>query len=201
MRTAYFIKRTLRIVLTNHNTKLQLRFPVVILASMNELEDAWSQMLVSKLENARAAGRDDVADYLALKQLNDAIRQASVGWLFDAFIEVASEATGQNPSITIEREDPHEFEFRRGKMAGGLVRVRFGVRAMTVEAGWPRTPAHGFMRGGALAAARIVHFGMPAAGTELVLIRERDTPVWNSTDGSGFDSQKLREQFAILLGT
>lgn len=188
-----------RRVWINHSMKLHLRFSLVILAAMNELDEAWSRMLAEAVSNARAAGRDGVADYLALKQSNDAIRQASAGWLFSSFIEIASETNRRNPSLTIEREEPHEFSFRNATMAGSLVRIRLGLRCLTVEAGWTRTPSHGFMRGGALAAARITHFGMPKAGAELVLVRAGETPVWSLADGGIFDSQTVAEHFAIFL--
>jgi hypothetical protein len=167
---------------------------------MNELDEAWSQMLAGAVENARSSGRPDVADYLSLKLSNDAIRQTSVGWLFDSLIEIASDGNRQNPSITIEREEPHEFPFRGAKMAGSLLRVRLGVRCLTLEAGWTRTPSHGFMRGGFLAAARIVHFGMPKSGVELILVRNDDAPAWNSVEGERFDSESLRRHFTIFLG-
>jgi hypothetical protein len=166
---------------------------------MNELDEAWSEMLAGAIENARSSGRGDVADFLALKQSNDALRQTAVDWLFNSFIEIASEANRRNSLVVIEREEPHEFPFNNAKMAGSLVRVRFGVRSLIVEAGWTRLPSHGFMRGGALAAARIKHFGMPEAGDELILVRSEEIPAWNSADGSRFDSQKLFEHFRLLL--
>ena len=167
---------------------------------MNELDEVWSRMLAEATERARSSGRDGVADYLALKQSNDALRQASVDWLFGSFIEIASEANRRNPAVTIEREEPHEFGFRNARMAGSLVRIRFGVRCLTVEAGWTRTPAHGFMREGALAAARITHFGMPKANADLVLRRSDEAPVWTIVDGGSFDSDSLVEHFRRFLG-
>ncbi len=166
---------------------------------MNELDEAWSEMLAGAIANAKSSGREDVAEYLALKQSNDAIRQTGVDWLFSAFIEIASEAGRDKPHLIIEREEPHEFKFNHATMAGSLVRVRFGVRCVTVEAGWTRTPAHGFMRGGALAAARIIHFGRPKADIELTLVRKDEFPGWYSPGGGGFDSQNLREHLGILL--
>jgi hypothetical protein len=166
---------------------------------MNELEEAWSQMLAAAIANAESSGRGDVAEYLALKQSNDLIRQTGVEWLFEAFIEIASEANRKNPHITIEREEPHEFEFNHARMAGSLVRARSGVRSITVEAGWTRTPAHGFMRGGALAAAQIRHFGRPKADVELMLVKNGDVPGWRSTTCVAFDSISLRQHFEILL--
>lgn len=157
-------------------------------------------MLAGAIANAKATGMDDVAEYLALKQSNDLIRQTSVEWLFNSLIEIATDESVRNLSVVIEREEPHEFALRGARMAGSLIRLRHGVRCFTVEAGWTRTPSHGFMRGGALAAARIAHFGLPAVGVELVLMRVGETPVWSSADGRKFDSQSLREHFVILLG-
>jgi hypothetical protein len=168
---------------------------------MNELDEAWSQMLAGAIENAKVTGRGDVADFLALKQSNDALRQTAIDWLFNSFIEIAAEANRRNSSVQIEREEPHEFQFNKATMAGSLVRIRFGVRSMLVEAGWTRLPSHGFMRGGALAAARIKHFGMPKADAELVLVREAETPAWNHVDGGRFDSQNLFQHFRVLLGS
>ncbi len=179
--------------------KLHLQIWLGILASMNELDQAWSEMLADAAANARSSGRADVAEYLALRQSNDAIRQTGVEWLFNAFIEIASEVARDYSQVVIEREDPHEFEFNRSRMAGSLVRVRFGVRRMTIEAGWTRTPEHGFMRGGALAAARIKHFGRPKAEVELTLWHKGEAPGWQSLPGVNFDSMSLREHFAILL--
>lgn len=168
---------------------------------MNELDEAWSQMLQGAIANARSSGRDDVAEYLALKQSNDLIRQASVDWLFGSFIEIASDESRRNSSISIEREDPHEFPFGNSRMAGGLVRVRLGVRNLTVEAGWTRIPSHGIMRGGALAAARISHFGLPKVDVELTLLSDGGTPIWKTVDGGDFGAESVREHVRVLLGS
>ena len=167
---------------------------------MNELDEAWAEMVAGAIRNAQASGRGDVADYLALKQSNDLIRQTSVTWLFDSLIQIASDASRANPAIKIEREEPHEFPFQNARMAGGSIIVSLGVRRLTVEAGWTRLPSHGFMRSGALAAARIMHFGMPKAGVELVLMRDNDTPVWKTAEGREFGSHALREHLERFLG-
>ncbi|MEP6704866.1 MAG: hypothetical protein ABJB34_08680 [Acidobacteriota bacterium] len=166
---------------------------------MNELDEAWSEMLAGAIAHAKSSGREDVADYLALKRSNDLIRQTGVDWLFNAFIEIASESNRHHPHIVIEREEPHEFGFNHATMAGSLIRVRSGVRSMAVEAGWARIPAHGFMRGGALAGGRIRHFGRPKADVELLLVRRDEVPGWRSIEGNDFDSKSLREHFEILL--
>lgn len=169
---------------------------------MPELDDIWSKMLADAVSDARSSGRHDVADYLALKATNDQIRQKSVAWLFDTVIGLAAEANRTNSSITIEREQPHNFAFRGSNMVGGLVRVRSGVRSVTVEAGWTRTPADGIMRGGALAHARIVHFGMPEHRTELVLARMADLPEWvdPARGGAVFRGADMQRHLDIFLG-
>jgi hypothetical protein len=166
---------------------------------MNELDDVWARMLDAAIQNAKASGRGDVGDYLALKRSNDLIRQASVTWLLDSVIEIAADGNRRNSAITIEREEPHEFTFQNATMAGTLVRIVNGVRRMTVEAGWTRMPSHGFMRNGALAAARITHFGMPRSGVELELRRAGEVPVWHSVDGKPFDSDTLLLHFSVFL--
>ncbi len=75
---------------------------------------------------------------------------------------------------------------------------------MTLEAGWTRTPADGFMRGGALAVARITHLGMSKANAELVLQRPGDAPVWNmlkdEKPGDVVSTETLREHILIFTG-
>lgn len=172
---------------------------------MNELDEVWSKMLAQALETAKASGRHDVADYLNLKATNDAIRQTGVRWLFDTLIEIAGEANRSNVSISIERNDPHNFAYRGANIVGSLVRLRHGVRCLTVEAGWTRTPADGFMRGGALAFARISHLGMPGSRAEIELTTSDDTPLWKvvleEKAVEVFHSEALRIHFDILTGS
>ena len=56
-------------------------------------------------------------------------------------------------------------------MVGHLLTLTNGVRTLYVEAGWPRTPRDGFVRGGGLACASIRHLGIRAANQELLLIK------------------------------
>lgn len=172
---------------------------------MNELDEIWSKMLSQALENAKASGRHDVAEYLNLKAMNDAIRQTSVRWLFDTLIEIVSEANRSNLSISIERNEPHSFSYRGANLVGSSIRLRHGVRCLTLEAGWTRTPADGFMRGGALAFARISHLGMPKANAEISLSRSNDAPVWKlvieDKAVANFRSEAFREHLHILIGS
>jgi hypothetical protein len=175
-----------------------------ILVRMNELDELWSQMLASALENARASGRHDVADYLALRATNDALRQTAVRWLFESLTEIAGEANRYQAGIAVERIDSHNFQHRGSNIVGSMLRIRQGVRCLTAEAGWTRTPKDGFMRGGALAFARIRHFGMPKSNAELRLLKRETIPVWAVDTGANavrdFDSHDLREHFRIFLG-
>lgn len=161
-------------------------------------------MIEDALKKARTNGRGDVAEYLQLKTTNDTIRAASVKWLLDAALEIALFANRNNAGITIENENPHQFSFRNANLAGSLVRFRQGVRCLTIEAGWTRTPNDGFMRGGALAGARVSHFGISRHNDELLLIKFNDLPNWVSIDKNEkknpFDSRNLNRHFQIFLG-
>lgn len=171
---------------------------------MTDLDQMWSQMLAEALDSARSSGRHDVADYLDLRARNDALRQAGVRWLFEALIAFAGEANRLHTAIAIEREEPHNFQHRGANLAGTLLRFRHGVRCLTVEAGWTRTPADGFMRGGAMAVARITHFGMSKMNAELHLKPSADIPGWESVSPenppAAADEHFLRRQFGLFLG-
>ncbi len=171
---------------------------------MNELEDVWAQKLNQAIADAHGKGRRDVADYLNLKATNDSIRTASVKWLFDSMTEIAAFANRAQFSITLENENPHQFEFAKANMVGSRLRLRLGVRCLTLEAGWTRTPADGFMRGGALAAARLTHFGMKKHDEEIILLTDEDFPNWFSVANDGkrtvFNSINLRRHFEIFIG-
>jgi hypothetical protein len=132
------------------------------------------------------------------------IRDASVKWLLNASLEIASFANRNDARITIENENPHQFSFKNANLVGWLVRFRQGVRCLTIEAGWTRNPNDGFMRGGALAGARVSHFGISKHNAELLLVQSDNLPSWFSVDADGkrilFDSNNLQQHFRIFLG-
>jgi hypothetical protein len=171
---------------------------------MNELDQLWSQMLDEAMVAARASGRHDVADYLDLKARNDALRNAGVRWLFESMIAIAGESTRQGAAITIDRDDPHNFPYRGANIAGSRLTFRLGVRCLSVEAGWTRTPGDGFMRGGALAIARISHFGIAKMNAELHLKPAESGPGWVAYHADGAlihaDESFLRQHFLVVLG-
>ncbi len=171
---------------------------------MHELDEVWENLMNEAIARAKSSGRSEVADYLQLKASNDAVRAASIKWLFDAAAEIAAEINRLNAGISFENENPYRFAFGNSTLVGSLARFRHGVRCLTVEAGWTRTPGDGFMRGGALATGRISHFGMAKQNSELVLLRLNDAPSWFAIDKDGnrhlFDSRNLQNHFRIFLG-
>lgn len=171
---------------------------------MSEPDEAWSQMLEDALAAARQAGRHDVADYLDLRSRNDALRRAGLQWLLDRLISAASEAGRDLPAMTIDREEPHKFEHQGAKLAGTLLKMAHGVRCLTVEAGWTRTPEDGFMRGGGLAIGRLTHFGMARSNADLFLKPTAESPGWYAAYPDGklvpVDESFLRRQVEIFLG-
>lgn len=172
---------------------------------MDELDEIWQRMIREATVKAQASGRSDVADYLLLKAGNDALRGAGCRWLFESFLELSEEANKQGIRLDVENENPHRFSSGHSTMVGSLLRFRRGVRSLTVEAGWTRTPADGFMRGGALAHARILHFGISKANAELFLVRQnRDLPRWFAQNAGGkriiFSLDDLRGHFKIFTG-
>ena len=172
---------------------------------MNELlNDVWEELIAEAAQNPLAAGGEGFAEFLAVKNANDQVREASVRWLLETMRRAAEHANQKGTGITIETADAHRFSIDRMHLAGALLRFRQGIRCLTVEAGWTRTPADGFMRGNALAVARLTHFGVPRANAELHLIRHEDRPQWFTVTNIGlrvsFEIQDLIRHFQIFLG-
>ena len=168
---------------------------------MSELDEAWAAALSEAERKARLAGRRDVADYLALKNSNDLLRQAGVDWLVTEFTILAGEANRAGASIQIARQEGHRFPTGTSTMVGHLLTLTNGVRTLFVEAGWPRTPRDGVVRGGGLAAAHIRHLGIKAANEELLLARSHTgAPAWKSIKKNYFVLEAdIRRHLNILL--
>lgn len=172
---------------------------------MNELDEVWLQMMSQAQAQAQSSGRSDVAEYLALKANNDILRSTSCQWLFNSFLELSEEVNRQGIRLEIETENPHRFTVGNSTMVGSLLQFRQGVRCLTIETGWTRTPSDGFMRGGSLAHAKISHFGISKANAEILLLRNKqDAPYWAAIDKEGnkniFAFNDLRKHFEIFLG-
>ena len=166
---------------------------------MTELDQVWARMLDTAASRAGELGREDIAEYLQLKATNDAIRAAGVKWLFDTVIEIAIAAQQSSPHVTIERIEPHKFSRGSSRMVGSKLEIRQGVRCLTVEAGWTRSPGDGVMRGAALAAAHIRHVGLARHDADLRLVRGRELPRWTGENGLAIDSAELRRHFDVFL--
>lgn len=149
---------------------------------MSELDEAWAAALSEAERRARLAGRKDVVEYISLKNSNDLLRTAGVDWLVDRFTISAGEANRAGASIQISRQDGQRFRIGNSTMVGPLLTLTNGVRTLYVEAGWPRTPSDGIVRGGGLACANIRHMGIRSASEELLLFKlNTGTPAWKST--------------------
>jgi hypothetical protein len=168
---------------------------------MGELDEAWAAALSEAERKARLAGRGEVAEYLALKNTNDLLRTAGVDWLLTEFTVQAGEANRAGASIQIAKQEGHRFTAGTSTMVGHLLTLTNGVRTLYVEAGWPRTPRDGVVRGGGLAAANIRHLGIKRANEELLLARAKTgAPAWKSIEKNYLLIQAdIRRHLAILL--
>jgi hypothetical protein len=143
---------------------------------VSELEDAWASGLAEAEARARAAGRKDISKYLALRSANDVIRKIAANWLFATFEAIVDEANLHGANIQISRNDAHQFKAGAATMTGRRLSLGKGVRLLTIEAGWPRTPGDGFIRGGGLARANIKHRGIKSANEQLRLVMGPGAP-------------------------
>lgn len=171
---------------------------------MNELQENWNDFIREANLRSRG-GSGDVADYLRLRDANDAARRLGIEWLLGAFLEVAAEANRRGFGIAVERKEEHSFTVGTATMQGSLVRLKRGIRSVSIEAGSPRSPQDGFVRGGGLARARISHFGQPKANEDLMLIHsEQSAPVWfvvAETDfRHPFQIPRLQHHFETFVG-
>ena len=169
---------------------------------MTEYDERWADLPDEIIDFARTLARNDLSDLVALKASNDAIRQRSVDWLLRVFWELAGQLNRRNIPIEVERHEPHNFAAFKANMVGIKVNFRYGVRCLTVEAGWTRLPSDGFMRGGALAVAHISHFGLKRHSSDLALLKIDDRPQWHSIDSDNMarpiEVPDLARHLAIL---
>lgn len=153
---------------------------------MSELEEAWAFGLAVAEARARAQGRADIAEYLALRSSNDLIRKIAGDWLVTMFTTAAGEANRTGAAIQISQDDAHRFQVGNAGMVGPRLTLERGVRQLIVELGWPRTPRDGFIRGGGLACSNIKHVGITPADEELRLVLDASgTPNWMVTARQG----------------
>lgn len=164
---------------------------------MSEFDEEWARVLAEAERKARARGRGDVTDYLSLRQTNDFARKTGAEWLFSTFIEQAGIINRTGASIRTERREEHRFHVGNSTMVGTLLTLHQGLRSLMIEAGWPRAPRDGIVRGGGLASARIRHFGLRNADDELLLVYAEDkSPQWLVIEREGARTRLMEERVA-----
>jgi hypothetical protein len=173
---------------------------------VSEFDDAWARVLAEAEQRARASGRGEVAEYLALRATNDLARQTGTDWLFNTFTMLAGRANRAGAGVQVSKQDGHRFRVGAATMVGSLLTFRTGVRQLFVEAGWPRAPQDGFVRGGGLALAHVKHFGDRAGDAELMLARDASgRPQWLVLEKTGARTvlleERVRRHIARFLGT
>jgi hypothetical protein len=171
---------------------------------ISELDEAWAAALAEAEESARAAGRADIAEYLALRSSNDLLRKTACEWLLTTFANVAGEMNRAGASLQMTNQDNYQFKVAQDAMVGQLLKLENGVRQLLVEVGWPRVPRHGFIRGGGLALGRLRHIGIKSASEQIRLVTSPDgTPRWivaNSREpATEIREANIREHIATLL--
>ena len=171
---------------------------------MSELDEAWALALAEAEAQARAIGRHDITEYLALRNANDLMRKVGSDWLLTTFNTIAGEANSSGASIQISRDDSYRFKVDNASMVGTQLRLENGVRVLSVEVGWPRTPRDGFIRGGGLACGNLKHLGMKTASQQIRLILDpAGSPVWIAIAKHGHHHElheaDLRNHVSVLL--
>jgi len=173
---------------------------------MSELDEEWAQVLAEAERRARNAGRGDLVEYLRLRASNDRARSTGIEWLFETFTQLAGEANRAGAGVQIQKKEGHRFEIGGATMVGGLLTLKSGVRQLMIEAGWPRAPRDGFVRGNGLASGQIRHFGIKSANEELLLTRSPEgTPLWLVLERAGSRTQlleaRIRQHLRKFLNT
>ena len=189
-------------IVLNHTT-IAFLIPRHYPRLVSEIDDIWAELLNKHTAEPAAVHGHIVADFIHLKATNDEIRQRAVDWLLGLFTEMAGLATRHNVPIAIERREPHNFTAYGANMVGIKTDLKHGIRCLTIEAGWTRMPRDGFMRGGALAVARISHFGLKHHGADLALLKTGERPGWHEIDRENvarpIDLENLRRHMAVLI--
>jgi hypothetical protein len=173
---------------------------------VSEFEETWARVMAEAEQRARASGRGDVAEYLALRATNDLARKTGMDWLFSTFTSLAGEANRAGASVRLSKQDGHRFRVGTATMVGAMLTFQMGVRQLFVEAGWPRAPQDGFVRGGGLALAQVKHFGDRTGNEELMLARDGSgAPQWLVLEKTGTRTvlmeERVRRHIERFLGT
>ena len=171
---------------------------------VNELDETWAAALADAEARARAAGRVDISEYLALRQSNDLLRRTACDWLLATFQNVAGEMNRAGASLQISNDDNYQFTVGSAGLVGKLLKLENGVRQLLVEVGWPRVPADGFIRGGGIAVGRLRHIGIKSASEQIRLVTSPEgSPRWivenNREPVEEIREANIRQHIAVLL--
>ena len=171
---------------------------------VNELDETWAAALAEAEARARAAGRADISEYLALRQSNDLLRKTACDWLLATFRNVAGEMNRAGASLQISYDDNYQFKVGSAGLLGKLLKLENGVRQLLVEVGWPRVPADGFIRGGGIALGRLRHIGIKSASERIrLVISPEGSPRWivenHRERVEEIRETNIRQHIAILL--
>jgi hypothetical protein len=171
---------------------------------MSGLDEAYARDIDRAVEDAKARGRFDLADYFALRATNDAVREKGVAWLYESISEIVTAFNSRGAGIEIYRSEQHRFKFGASMLSGSLLTLKKGLRSLSVETGWTQSTGDGIMRGGALVCAKISHFGFTKLNEELLLLKVEDVPQWFSRTGerelAAFNIQSFKRHFEVFLG-
>jgi hypothetical protein len=167
---------------------------------LDGFDEEYEREMAEAQRRARAQGRGDVLDYLSLKAENDSLRARGVELLLAAFMAMAGELNRAGAGLTLSRTDAHRFRVGHSTMVGPRLTLSRGLRSLTVEAGWPRAPRDGVVRGGGLAAARVRHFGDAKAGADLLLLPAGDRPRWFAVAETGARTELLEAHLRRHVG-
>jgi hypothetical protein len=107
----------------------------------------------------KSDNRDFAAEYLALKEANDQLRESGRQWLWNALETVCAEisrelGTKNDQPLQVGRQE-WQFKVENSTMVGERFGARYREKTLVVEVGWPREPQHGFVPDRGLARARI----------------------------------------------
>ena len=165
---------------------------------LSGFEEEYDRLVAEAQERASARGRGDVADYLTLRAANDRLRSGAVERLLETFTGLAGELNRSGAALQLSRTEAHRFRVGASTMVGTRLVLRRGVRSLTIEAGWPRSPRDGVVRGGGLASARLAHFGDRASDEELLLVASAggEEPRWLVLDDKSGARTEMAEDRA-----
>ncbi|MET0625016.1 MAG: hypothetical protein ABW250_18865, partial [Pyrinomonadaceae bacterium] len=114
---------------------------------MGSFDEEYERKVAEARERARGGERGEVLEYLDLRAANDAARTRAVEWLLELFTAAAGELNRAGAGLALTRTDAHRFRVGNSWMVGARLALKRGVRQLTVEAGWPRAPRDGIVRG------------------------------------------------------